>query len=222
MKILLADDHILFRDGMRYVLQQVQGGEPDIIEVGNYDDAVKVTEKHSDLDLALLDIKMPGSDGLLSIRAYRRHFPQVPLVVVSGDEGWRQMERVMQDGAMGFICKTASPSVMLNALNLVLAGGVYVPPQLVNRIGKKNPRPCDEAVQDKRSEHTNQYGLTKRQMEVILYLYEGLSNKAIAEKMEISVGTVKVHVAAIFQTLKVNNRMAAVQEASRLGLIVDE
>lgn len=216
MKILLVDDHALFRDGMRYVLQQLPE-EVEILEAGNFPDGLKLAMQHPELDLALLDLNMPGSEGPISIRFFHQRYPHIPVVVVSGEEGRGYMEKVMNYGAMGFISKSSTAAVMLSALNLVLSGGVYIPPQLLRQYGEMAGKEAD--VADRRSLHTNEYGLTQRQMEVLMHLAAGLSNKEIAEAIHLAEGTVKIHVAAVYQTLRVGNRMEAVRMAEKLGLV---
>ena len=216
MKILLVDDHALFRDGMRYVLQQLPE-EIEILEAGNFLDGLKLATQHPELDLALLDLNMPGSEGPVSIRFFHQRYPHIPVVVVSGEEGRGFMEKVMNYGAMGFVCKSSTASVMLSALSLVLSGGVYIPPQLLRQHGEIVAKEPD--VADRRSLHTNEYGLTQRQMQVLTHLAAGLSNKEIAEAIHLAEGTVKIHVAAVYQTLRVGNRMEAVRMAEKLGLV---
>ena len=216
MKILLVDDHALFRDGMRYVLQQLPE-EVEILEAGNFSDGLKLAMQHPELDLALLDLNMPGSEGPISIRFFHQRYPHIPVVVVSGEEGRGYMEKVMNYGAMGFISKSSTAAVMLSALNLVLSGGVYIPLQLLRQYGEMAGKEPD--VADRRSLHTNEYGLTQRQMEVLTHLAAGLSNKEIAEAIHLAEGTIKIHVAAVYQTLRVNNRMEAVRMAEKLGLV---
>lgn len=235
MKILMVDDHALFRDGMRYVLQQLPE-EVEIMEAGNFQDGLKLALRHPELDLALLDLNMPGSEGPLSIRYFHQHYPHIPIVVVSGEEGRGYMEKAMNYGAMGFISKSSSASVMLGALNLVLSGGIYIPPEMLlqhNAITEapiidKDPEMVDrrrrstdkdQEVIDRRSLRTNEYGLTQRQMEVLQHLAAGLSNKEIADVIHLAEGTVKIHVAAVYQTLRVGNRMEAVRMAEKLGLL---
>ncbi len=216
MKILLVDDHALFRDGMRYVLQQLPE-EVEILEAGNFPDGLKLVMQHPELDLALLDLNMPGSEGPISIRYFHQRYPHIPVVVVSGEDGRGYMEKVMNYGAMGFISKSSTAAVMLGALKLVLSGGVYIPPQLLQQYGEVAGKEPD--VTDRRSLHTNEYGLTQRQMQVLTHLAAGLSNKEIAEAIHLAEGTVKIHVAAVYQILRVSNRMEAVRMAEKLGLI---
>lgn len=216
MKILLVDDHSLFREGMRYVLQQLPE-QVETFEASNFPDALKQAELQPDLDLALLDLTMPGSEGPISVKFFHQRFPHIPVVVVSGEDGRINMEKVMSYGAMGFVCKSSSAPVMLSALNLVLAGGVYVPPQMLQQV--LVPSSMNSERVDKRSMNTNEYGLTARQMQVLTHLAEGMSNKQIAQAVSLAEGTVKIHVAAVYQVLRVNSRMEAVRVAEQLGLI---
>ncbi|HEX5364206.1 MAG TPA: response regulator transcription factor [Gallionella sp.] len=216
MRILLVDDHVLFREGMRLVLQQL----PDAIEVleaGSFDDGLKLAEEHPELDLALLDLNMPGSEGVVSIRYFNQRYPHIPVVVVSGEDSRMIMEKAMAAGALGFVCKNSSASVMLSALNLVLSGGVYIPPQMLRQPVVVQRQETERA--DRRSSRTNEFGLTGRQMEVLQCIAAGLSNKEIADKLCLAEGTVKIHVAATYQTLRVSNRMEAVRVGEQLGLI---
>jgi DNA-binding NarL/FixJ family response regulator len=212
---MLVDDHALFREGLRLVLQQLPD-VTEILEADSFSEGLKLAENNPDLDLALLDLNMPGSDGPPSIRYFNRRYPHIPVMVVSGEENHTIMEKVMASGALGFVCKNSSAPVMLGALSLVLSGGVYVPPQLL-RAGDDTPR--QEPRLDRRSTRTNEFGLTARQMEVLHCIAEGLSNKEIAERLNLAEGTVKIHVASTYQTLRVNNRMEAVRLAEQMGLI---
>ncbi|MEQ1629647.1 MAG: response regulator, partial [Gallionella sp.] len=128
MKILLVDDHSLFREGMRYVLQQLPE-QVEIFEASNFPDALKQAELHPDLDLALLDLNMPGSEGPISVKFFHQRFPHIPVVVVSGEDGRINMEKVMSHGAMGFVCKSSSRrslssvSTMSSYSMLIILGG---------------------------------------------------------------------------------------------------
>jgi DNA-binding NarL/FixJ family response regulator len=169
----------------------------------------------------LLDLNMPGSEGPISIKFFHQRYPHIPVVVVSGEDGRGIMETVMNYGAMGFVCKNSTAPVMLSALKLVLSGGIYIPPQILQQHGTVEPKPRlrEEERVDRRSLRTNEYGLTARQMEVLRHLAAGLSNKEIAQAVFLAEGTVKIHVAAIYQLLRVNSRMEAVRAAEQLGLI---
>lgn len=222
IKIMMVDDHALFRDGMRYVLQRLPE-DVEIIEAGNFPDGLRLAQQHPELDLALLDLNMPGSEGPLSIRYFNRHYPHIPVVVVSGEEGRAYMEKVLDYGAMGFISKSSSAAVMLGALNLVLSGGVYIPAEMLRQhsviIDDKWDDGGKPGKEDRRTMRTNEYGLTRRQMEVLRYIAAGMSNKEIAESIYLAEGTVKIHVAAIYHTLHVGSRLEAVRVAEELGLL---
>jgi DNA-binding NarL/FixJ family response regulator len=213
MKILLADDHALFRDGMHYVLCKL-GEQVDILDAGNFPDALNLARDNPDLDLALLDLNMPGSEGAASVKLFHTRYSDVPVVVVSGTDQRDDIEKVMNSGAMGFISKMSPGQDMIHALRLVLDGGVYLPPQLLQQA-------LNQVKEGKRSWRTNEFGLTLRQMEVLQQLAAGLSNKDIGLAIGLAEGTVKIHVAAIFQTLRVNKRIDAVQAAQRMGLLAE-
>ncbi len=211
MKILLADDHALFRDGMRYVLQQLT--DPlEILEADNFQDCLKLAGQNLDLGLVLLDLYMPGSDGAKSVSYFHQRYPTLSVVVVSGEEASSNMEKVMNYGAAGFISKSSNTQTMLAALNLVLSGGIYLPPEIAHAYV------CETGHADKRF-HVNAYGLTPRQLEVLQNICAGMSNKEIATAMNLADGTVKIHVAAVYLTLKVNGRLEAVRAAEHLGLV---
>ncbi len=217
LQVLLADDHALFRDGMRYVLQQLSD-QVDIICAGDFANTLKQAEANPGIDLALVDLNMPGSDGVTSIRIFHQRFPGIPLVVVSGSDQRSEIEWIMEYGAMGFISKMSSGKEMVSALRIVLNGDVYFPPQL---LGNAPVIRADNNVADEKSSlHPNKHGLTKRQLEAMQYLSEGLTNKEIAMRMNLAEGTIKVHVAAAYQVLQVGSRLDAVRKAQKLGLIL--
>lgn len=212
MKILLADDHALFREGMHHVLQHL-GNQIDILDASNFPEALSLAENNPDLDLALLDLKMPGSDGAASVRHFHNRHPDIPIAVVSGADQHDDIVNVMDSGAMGFISKASNSKEMLQALHIILGGGVYLPPQLLQQA--VNSLNEGRALRNKKS------GLTPRQLEMLQHLSMGLPNRDIAEAIGLAEGTVKVHVAALFQALHVNSRVSAVQEGRRLGLLAD-
>lgn len=212
MKILLVDDHALFRDGMHYVLRQLDE-QVEILDASNFLDAMDAAGNNPDIDLALLDLYMPGSDGITSVKLFHSRHPRVPLVVVSGSDQRSDIEQVMNSGAMGFISKASTSKIMVQALRMVLDGGIYLPPQLLQQAVERA-----EQV-DKRSWRTNELGLTARQMEVLQHLALGMSNKDVALAIGLAEGTVKIHVAAIFSALRVNKRVEAVHAAQRMGLL---
>lgn len=215
IKVLMVDDHALFRDGMRYVLQQL-ADEVEVLDANNFLEGMKQAANNPDLDLALLDLNMPGSEGAASIRDFHENNPGIPLVVVSGSDQREDIEKVMEYGAMGFISKMSSSKIMLSALRMVMDGGVYLPPQLLQQAMAG----LDQGgAADKRSDRPNKNGLTTRQMQTLQLLAEGLSNKEISKKMNLAEGTVKIHTAAVYQALRVGSRLEAVSAARRLGYL---
>ncbi len=214
IKVLMVDDHVLFRDGMRYVLQQL-ADEVEVIDSGNFVDGMNQAANNPDIDLALLDLNMPGSDGVKSILEFHESNPAIPLVVVSGSDHRDDIEKVMEYGAMGFISKLSSSKNMLAALRMVLDGGVYLPPQLLQQAMAG----LDQGSPDKRTVRSNKNWLTTRQMQTLQLLAEGLSNKEISERLNLAEGTVKIHTAAVYQALRVNSRLEAVSTARRLGFL---
>lgn len=200
LKILIADDHALFREGMRHTLQQLDKNAV-VIETCDYSATREQLASHPDLDLALIDLNMPTQDKTANIDTLLAESPTVPIVVLSASEDRRDIRRALEAGAMGFIPKSESAEVMLGALHLVLSGGIYVPPILV------------------RSDDTARNGdLTPRQRDVLREMAGGKSNREIGEHLGLSEATVKVHITAIFKCLNVTNRGHAVVAARQRGL----
>ncbi|HEX7971986.1 MAG TPA: response regulator transcription factor [Thiobacillus sp.] len=208
MKTLLADDHPLVREGVRQVLLQL---EPpvEIIDAHDYPSLLAQTALHADLDLALVDLNMPGFVGMQGIAQFRSRFPDIPLVVLSASESPHDIRNALEAGALGYIPKAAPTAVMLAALQQVLAGDLYVPACLND--GGLHPVAATDFETLQRS------GLTARQLDVARLLAQGCANKTIAGMLAMSENTVKVHIAAIFRTLGVSNRTEAVLAIQRLS-----
>lgn len=219
IKVLLVDDHALFRDGMRYVLQQL-ADEVELLDTGSFREALRLMKANPDIALALLDLNLPDSDGVPSLQFFHQRFPDVPLVVISAFDQREDIESVLNFGAMGYIPKVLPSKTMLSALRMVLDGGVYVPPQMLQQaVARLEP---GVKLHDKRCQRASKYGLTPRQLQVLQLIAAGLSNKEIARELNLAVGTVKIHVAAIYQVLHVGSRVAAVDMARRFGFIAEE
>ena len=209
IKVLMVDDHALFRDGMRYVLQQL-ADEVEILDSGSFPDALQLARDNSDIDLALLDLNMPGSLGAQTIASWRREFPSVPLVILSATEDAALVRELIGLGVAAFIPKSDSASVMLQAVRLVLSGGTYAPLRFVSgaSAAAAEHRPLPPA-------NGSVPGLTPRQSEVLNLLARGLPNKTIARELGLSEATVKVHLLAVFRVLRARNRTEAVVAAQR-------
>jgi DNA-binding NarL/FixJ family response regulator len=208
MKILLADDHPLFREGVKPVLKKLDS-EVDILEAVDFPSAFETAHGHRDLDLALLDLNMPGMAAIDGVIRFRATFPDIPVVVLSAAEESEDIQHLLNEGALGYVSKASPSDLILSALRLVLSGGVYVPTHLL-------PASADSVPPEARI--VKQYGLTYRQLEVLRQLANGLSNKQIAKVLQVTEGTVKVHLASIFRMLNVNNRTEALLVAQKMGL----
>jgi DNA-binding NarL/FixJ family response regulator len=219
MKLLVVDDHALFREGLGHVLRRLEDGVL-IHEAGSCEEAFGLITSHDDFDLVLLDLALPGMGGFAGLETLREKFPRLPVVVLSGSEDARDMERVLRVGALGYIPKSSCSQVMLSALRLVFAGGVYLPPSMLQSGELSTPVVSKGVAKSSDGDKgTPDNGpLTARQREVLALLAEGKPNKLIARALNISEGTVKTHVATIFQVLNVNNRTEAVRAAQRLCL----
>lgn len=208
MKAILADDHVLFRDGFALLLQQFESGT-QCLTCGTLADALGLLEKDDDVDLLFLDLNMPGMQGPNSIGSIHRLHPGLPIIILSGEESRAQMTALLAAGAAGYIPKSSSAAVMISAIRLVLAGGIYVPSQLL-----------DNAPTEAYSHATAdpELPLTERQVDVLRLLAAGKPNKTICRELQMSEGTVKTHINAIYRNLGVVNRTEAALEAQRLGL----
>ena len=219
MKILIADDHRLVMEAVKAKLAELEPGIEFVLAM-SVDELLAAAS--DDLDLALVDLNMPGAEGQSHIDELRRRHPAVPVIVRSGTEDPTVMRTAIERGVLGFIPKAYSPDVMISAVRLVLAGGVYVPPMMLSAVppGVVAGVPTAEAVRHPGGgmptlDHLRNV-LTDRQVEVLQLLSQGKPNKLIGRSLGISEGTVKIHLAAIFRALNVRNRTEAVVAAQAL------
>ncbi|MDQ2695021.1 MAG: response regulator transcription factor [Pseudomonadota bacterium] len=210
MRILLVDDHTLFREALLHVLKRFDPAAV-IIEAASAPDALRLAGHYHDLDLILLDLKLPEVDGFAVLPQLLAAAATTPVVVLSASENPADVRRALAAGAAGYVPKTCTCHELLNALRLIMAGEVYVPPSLLAALDTAAP-PADIPPEDAA-------GLTPRQLDVLRLMGLGLANKVIARRLDVAEGTVKLHVAAIMHALHVHNRTHAVIEAARRGLI---
>jgi DNA-binding NarL/FixJ family response regulator len=211
MKILICDDHELFRAGLRLVLTQLEEAT-QLLDASSAEDTFRIAEAEPDLDLVLMDIGMPGMDGLSALSTLRERFPALPVVIVSASE--RHADVRADRGASGFIPKSSSAPVLLAALRLVLSGGVYVPPLV---LATAAPAAAGAPLAtDRRRERAA--ALTPRQLEVLDLMAKGRTNREICDSLGIAEGTVKAHVATLLEALDVANRTEAASVIRDLGL----
>ena len=213
MNILLVDDHALFRGGLKFLLQQLDTGLV-LDEAGNCEQAIARSAERS-YDLILLDLNMPGLSRLDALGALRDAAPDAPVVVLSGEGDPAVVRSAIERGAMGFIPKSATPEVLIQALRLVLARGVYLPVEVLEGADgpATPPAPAVEA-----SSGTGATGLTPRQMDVMRCVIQGKPNKVIARELGVAESTIKVHLSSVLRAFGAHNRTEAVYVAAKMGL----
>jgi len=212
VRILLVDDHALFREGLKFLLRSLDA-ELELEEAGDCAQALERASRR-DYDLVLLDLKLPGVNGMDALRALREAVPAAPLVVLSGEEDPHVVREAIERGAMGFIPKSSTPEVLIQALRLVLARGVYLPRAVLD--SRSAPAPAASPQAD--SAAARLLGLTPRQADVLRCVIQGKPNKIIARELDISEGTVKAHLSSVMHALGAHNRTEAVYAAAKLGL----
>jgi DNA-binding NarL/FixJ family response regulator len=193
--------------------------EADVIEAPDWRHARLQLEKNRDFDLILLDLGLPDRDGFEILTELRESYPAISIVVLSGRHDRESVARALDLGALGFIPKSASREVMLSALNLVVSGGMYIPPVI---LGRQDAAPINRPTADPASPENSgsgtDLGLTGRQLDVLTLLMQGKSNKAICRLLDLAEPTVKNHVSAILRVLKATNRTEAVIAARARGV----
>jgi DNA-binding NarL/FixJ family response regulator len=202
LNLLIIDDHPLFREGLKFLLRSLDA-ELTIDEAGDCERALGFAGKRA-YDLVLLDLKMPGINGLDGLEAVRKDFPFVPMVVVSGEHTPRLVREAIDRGAMGFIPKSSTPDQLVHALSQVLGNKVYLPDDALAKAGVYPDRDLPE--------------LTPRQLEVLRSVIQGKPNKAVARELGVSADTVKSHLAAVMRALDAHNRTELVYIAAKRGL----
>ncbi len=216
MKVLVIDDHPLVAQSLFLILETLIPGA-EIKSATNAKDGLAIAAAWTP-ELALLDLGLPDALGLDTLTTLIASVPTVAVVVVSGSHEKNDMQQALARGAVGYIPKSVSADIMKHALELVLSGGVYVPPEMVdvstNRMGV--------AAQSILNKSRDQLYLTPRQNEVLNLLSQGMVNKVIAERLQCAETTVKAHITAIMRELNAKNRTEAVMNAQRLGLIQGE
>jgi len=208
-QFLIADDHPLFREALKGALTAKFDGL-EVFESENFETTLQVLSEQEDLDILLLDLHMPGSGDLYGLIRIREDYPSLPIAVVSGSEDINIVSKVMSYGAMGFIPKSSSSDDIAGAINQILDGDVWLPPELKDKVASVTNEDKEIAAQVA--------SLTPQQYKVLQYLHEGLLNKQIAYELHISEATIKAHITAIFRKLGVYNRTQAVLIAAKLQL----
>lgn len=222
MKILVVDDHPLIRAAVRNVLTQLET-DVAVHEAQNCPAALALVDAHPDFTLVLLDLHLPGMGGLDALSILRERYPEIPVVVLSAADDRDSVLQALDRGAMGFIPKSSSNDVMVNALRLVLAGGIYLPPEVLaaSSVGAAHAASPPAFPTARPTTAPADLGLTERQAQVLTLMVQGKPNKLICRELGLAESTVKIHITAILKALKVTNRTQAVIAAGRLGLKLD-
>ena len=232
MKLLLADDHTLFRDAL---VQYIERADPDaqVTVVEDFDKAFESMQANSNQDLILLDLRMPGMNGLQGFEKMRKHFPGTPVALMSGVAEPEDVQAAIELGATGYFPKTLSGKALLQAIQSVMDGEVFIPSDK----SSKRPLPSYYADVDPKlpansyaGMHETQeklppakdFGLTPRENDVLEYLVTGVSNKEIAGALGLQVVTVKLHVRGICRKLEAKNRTQAALIAREHGLFSEK
>ncbi|MGL4497091.1 MAG: response regulator [Beijerinckiaceae bacterium] len=207
IRVIIADDHPLVRSALRQSVEK-RFMQAAVTEVGTFEETVAEINAAGDADLLLLDLNMPGAEGFSGLMYLRAQHPGMPLIVVSGNDDPAVIRRCMGFGASGYIPKTVNAETMGNAIQAVLDGGSWTPPDV--DMSAAADRDTSELVKKLAS-------LTPQQVRVLMMLSQGLLNKQIAYELSVSEATVKAHVSAILQKLDVDSRTQAVIAASRIA-----
>jgi DNA-binding NarL/FixJ family response regulator len=215
MKFLLVDDHILFREGIKYILQRY-AQKVQILEASSYSDACQIAKEQNNFDLVLLNLAEPDIHEFDAIDQIKNYLAKTPLVIVSACEDPKVIREILSMGIQGYIPTSYSSQVMFCAIQLVLSGGVYVPPLVLTQ-----PATFKEETQPETTAEIGELelSLTPRQRQVLNLLSKGKTNKEIGQELGLSEATIRTHLCGIFKLLKVSNRTQAVHVASREGIL---
>ena len=216
MKIIVVDDHPLFIDGLRQVLYRLHP-QATVEQVYDVESALLSIEQEPDYDLALVDLTMPGLDGLDMLMLLAERKICLPTVLISAQENPKVIAQAIELGALGFIPKTYAADELLDAIRQVLNGDLFVPPRLSDQVKR-----LQRMGSHSRSviEVGNDFGITPSQLRVLQLLAKGFSNRKIATALSLSEHTIKSHLKALFPILGADNRMDCVKKANDSGLLI--
>lgn len=217
MKILIADDHELFLKGLELILSDLDK-KVETVLAHNYTEIFNILEHQKKFDLIVTDLAMPGANWLDAIKHIHEKLPETPIIILSAVFDKEIVQKTIEIGAAGYIPKTSSNAVIMSAVRLVLSGGAYIPPELLNS-SLKNQFSAIDQINPEFENKDNKVSLTPRQIDVLKLIAKGRSNKIIAHELGLTEGTVKLHVTAILKILNVYNRTGAVVEATKRGII---
>jgi DNA-binding NarL/FixJ family response regulator len=215
MKILVIDDHVLIRQAMQGVVRKLKRGAV-VLDSPSYERALLMIEEHNDIDLVLLDLTLPDRDGFAALADLRERHPRMPVVVLSAVQDSATVMKALILGAQGYIPKSASADVILNALRLVMSGGTYIPPEILVQ-GQTSVERQRPVVPSQPHPSPSDIGLTDRQIEILALIMQGKNNKTICRALGLAEPTVKNHVSAVLKALQVSSRSEAIVTVNNLG-----
>lgn len=219
MKILLADDHALIREGLERTLSTLEE-DTQFIHAEDRESVLGQLQAYPDIDVILLDLFMPGVKGFDLLSEVCDRYSNIPVIIVSGTEDPRYMRKAIDNGASGFIPKSAPTAVMMKAIQLVRNGGVYIPAEMIQKHASTTRLQANVPSQTLSNEIKEAASkLTTRQQEVLGLMGRGMSNKEIARELDVSDHTIKIHVAAVLRLFNATNRTEAVVMAQNAGVI---
>ena len=215
LNLLLVDDHPLFRGGLRCLLSDL--GRPiNFHETPGVDSIAQYADTR--MDLVLLDLGLQGTSGVDALSIVLNTLDFGSVVVISSEHEAYKIRQCIEAGAAGFIPKSSTPEILIEALRLIMAGGTYLPPDVLDEVGSGGARDSrPEQIDRERAEFYQR--ITPRQLDSLMLAIQGKPNKDIAFELSIAEGTVKLHLTAAYRALGVSSRPEAVFAAARLGIV---
>ena len=213
MRVLLADDHALFREGLAGII----ASQPDLEVVGEANDGLEAVVKAQELkpDLILMDVQMPGMDGLEATRQIKQVLPETIIVMLTVRDDDEKLFEALKNGAQGYLLKEIRSQEMLAMLRGAMQGEAALSPSLAGRVLAEFRRLSKHGIAD----HEDDSGLTEREQQVLAQVSQGATDKEIAETLTISLNTVKTHIRNILSKLQVSSRREAAKVAKSKGLV---
>lgn len=208
IRVVIADDHPLLREGLRRILE-FEDGIQVICEVGDGQGAINISRKY-EFDVLLMDLNMPGVNGVEACRVIRREHSEIGILVLTVDDSDDKVFQVLQLGVAGYLLKDVDPQTLVDSIHKVLSGEPILSPAVTGKLLGQLSRP---------QPNKENFGLSERELEILIHVVKGASNKEIGQALFISEKTVKNHLSSIFRKLEVEDRTQAALKAIKLKLV---
>lgn len=216
LKLLVVEDHTLVREGLVQTLHQLDE-EISVFEAANFPFACQLLEQGHDFDLVLLDLGLPGTDGMTCLATLRKQYPTMPVVIVSAHDDAPTINRALKNGASGFVPKSYSCERLIGALRDVIDGRIFTPDRALP-VDFGTAPPAASQRKPGQSASAEDFGLTERKAEILSLIVRGKSNREIAAHLDLTEGTVKIHITSIFKSLGVSSRTQALVAVAKHGI----